>query len=298
MLAWLGIQPKAMLSEQIISSLGGIISLFLIGTISFTLFDLQGSLAILTSMGAATVLLFALPHGLLSQPWALFIGNLVSAFVGVSCTMLIADTFIAAGVAVGLAIAFMHIFRCVHPPGGATALAAVIGGSQITDLGYTYLLIPVLLNCTIIFIIAMIFNNLFPWRKYPLTLMRYKPANNLLMNKQEITEQHLSQAMANMGTVFDISPAQLKKVYQAAITLRRNEISDNFDFQSGGVYTNNLPGAQWAVRKIIDHAPHPNPANALIIYRVLDGAGKYSTNSCTRSEFAEWASQRLQGTNE
>lgn len=295
MLAWLGLQPKAMLSEQIVSTLGSMVSLFIIGTISFTFFDLQGSLAILTSMGAATVLLFAIPHGPLSQPWALFVGNLISAFIGVSCAILITDTFIAAGFAVGLSIGAMHICRCIHPPGGATALAAVIGGSQITELGYSYLVLPVLLNCVIIFVIAMIFNNFFPWRRYPLSLMKYKPTNKVLSNKQDISEHHISQAMENMGTIFDISPTQLKKIYQVATDLRRNEISNNFDFQSGGVYTNNLPGAQWAVRKIIDHAPHPDPANSLIIYRVLDGASKNSTGSCTRAEFAEWAKQRLQG---
>ena len=85
-------------------------------------------------MGAATVLLFGVPHGPLSQPWALFAGNLLSAFVGVSCFMLISNTFIAAGVAVSLSMGLMFVCRCVHPPGGATALAAVIG-SQGWPLG-------------------------------------------------------------------------------------------------------------------------------------------------------------------
>lgn len=56
----------------------------------------------------------------------------------------------AAGLAVGLAIGVMHILRCIHPPGGATALVAVVGSSQIHALGFEYILTPVLLNTVII----------------------------------------------------------------------------------------------------------------------------------------------------
>ncbi|WP_448249574.1 HPP family protein [Thalassotalea agariperforans] len=298
MSSWLGFQPKAMASEQLVATLGGMLSLFFVCTISFSLLDIQGAVAVITSMGAATVLLFAVPHGPLSQPWAIFGGNIISAFVGVSCNLLVNDMAFAAALAVGLAIGAMHLCRCIHPPGGATALTAVIGGQQIVDLGYFYLISPVLLNCSVIFIVALVFNNFFPWRKYPFALMRFKPIEKPPFDKLEITEQHIEQAMTNIGTVFDISPEQLKKVYNAANEVRRSEVSHHFDFHPGGVYTNNLLGAQWSVRKIIDFASHPNPAKSLIIYKVLSGQGKNTTNSCTRAEFADWASQRLHSTKE
>ncbi|MGJ8694047.1 MAG: HPP family protein [Thalassotalea sp.] len=297
MSSWFGIQPKTMAIEQLVATLGGMVSLFFVCTISFSLLDIQGSLAVITSMGAATVLLFAVPHGALSQPWAIFGGNIISAFVGVSCNLLIDDMALAAALAVGLAIGAMHICRCIHPPGGATALTAVVGGQQLIDLGYFYLISPVLLNCTVIFVVAMVFNSFFPWRKYPFALMRFHPVNDIkIPNKLEITEQHIEQAMSNIGTVFDISPEQLIEVYNAAMDVRRTQVSDSFDFHPGGVYTNNLLGAQWSVRKIIDHADHPNPANSLIIYKVISGQGKNTSNSCTRAEFADWASQRLRST--
>lgn len=298
MKVWLGLQPHAMLSEKIVSTLGGFFSLLCIGAVTHSLIGTEGTLAIVPSMGAATVLLFAIPHGILSQPWALFCGNLVSAFVGVTCAWLIEPLLISAAVAVGLAIGAMHLCRCMHPPGGATALAAVIGGEQITQLGYGYLFAPVLINCVIIFISAMAFNSLFPWRRYPQTLMRFQPLAAPLTpsttNKElELSEDDIRKAMDETGLVLDITAAQLKKIYRSAHQRRRKDVSDNFDFQIGGVYSNNLPGAHWAVRQVVDYAAHPNLANSLVIYKVLDGVSKGTTNSCTRGEFAEWAAQRL-----
>lgn len=68
------------------------------------------------SMGAAAVLLFAVPHGALSQPRPVFGGQMVSAVIGVSAAVWIPDRALAAGVAVGGAIAAMQLLRCVHPP--------------------------------------------------------------------------------------------------------------------------------------------------------------------------------------
>ena len=191
----------------------------------------------------------------------------------------------------------MHLCRCMHPPGGATALAAVIGGEQINQLGYVYLFSPVLINCLIIFISAVIFNGLFPWRRYPQALMRFTPIAGPISSQAEkeldLSEEDIRKAMDETGLVLDLSAAQLRKIYLSAHRKRRADISDNFDFHVGGVYTNNLPGAHWAVRQVIDYAAHPDLANSLVIYKVLDGVSKGTTNSCTRGEFAEWAVQRL-----
>ena len=80
----------------------------------------------------------------------------------------------AAALAVALAIGAMHYLNCIHPPGGATALSAVIGGDAIHQLGFQYVLTPVLLNVIIVLIVAILFNYPFHWRRYPLALR--KPA--------------------------------------------------------------------------------------------------------------------------
>ena len=164
------------------------------------------------SMGAAAVLLFAVPHGALSQPWPVFGGQLVSAVVGVASAQWIADPALAAGVAVGGAIAAMQLLRCIHPPGGATALIAVIGGPAVHDLGYGYVLLPVLANTAIIFLVAVAANYPFPWRRYPIGLARWDepPAPPL-------TSRHLQAAVRDLNVVVDITPAELDAIARSAI---------------------------------------------------------------------------------
>ena len=93
---------------------------------------------IVPSMGASAVLLFAVPHSALGQLWNVIGGHLISAGIGVACYQWLPSNGIAAGASVGLAIGAMYYTRCIHPPGGATALAAVIGGPNIHALGYQY----------------------------------------------------------------------------------------------------------------------------------------------------------------
>ncbi len=136
--------------EILISSLGAIIGIALVAWLSYHLVGSSGLPYIVASMGAAAVLLYAAPHSPLTRPWPFIGGHLISATVGVSCAIWIPDPFIAAGLAVGLAIFAMHQLNCLHPPGGAAALVAVIGGEQIHALGYLYVLMPVGLNVLIL----------------------------------------------------------------------------------------------------------------------------------------------------
>ena len=157
----IGIQKTKTFNAQLIPAIGGALSIFLIYYISYKFTDLTGASAILPSMGAATVILFCNPQGPFSQPWPLFVGNILSALIGVFCYQYLGDSFIAASCAVGLSILIMSLARCNHPPGAATALAAVVGGDVIHQLGFYYVFIPTLLNCFIIFLVASIFNHLF-----------------------------------------------------------------------------------------------------------------------------------------
>lgn len=294
---WLGVQAPVRNSEQWIATVGGIVSLLGISLLSYRLLGLEGTLAVVPSMGAATVLLFAVPHGPLSQPWALFVGNGVSAVIGVTCVLWIESLILASSVAVGLSMGAMHFLRCIHPPGGATALAAVIGGDAIHELGYGYVFVPVLLNCCVIFLLALAFNNLFGWRRYPSALMRYKPVAKPTDVENVPSREFIEQALRKSSGMVDISVNQLAQLLEQAQLLQQEEQVSLFHFELGGVYTNNKPGADWAVRKIIDYGQHPDPAKSLIIYKVLEGYKKNTTDSCSRTEFALWAQQRLKPLN-
>ena len=91
---------------------------------------------IVPSVGASAVLIFAVPHSALGQLWNVIGGHLISAAIGIECYQCLLSNGIVAVASVGLAIGVMYYTRCIHPTGGATALAAVIGGPNIHALGY------------------------------------------------------------------------------------------------------------------------------------------------------------------
>lgn len=286
-------QPNSSEAEKIVSSLGAVISISLIFYISYRVTGYSGAMAILPSMGAAVVLLFAVPHGALSQPWALFFGNILSAVIGVASAKWVPNIFLSAGVAVGFSIGAMHLFRCIHPPGGATALAAVIGGEGIRQLGFSFVLYPTLLNCFVIFFVALLFNNLFAWRRYPLALMHYHTDTSDQPRSNKVLTQHIEQAVHDLDLVVDISAEQIKSIVEAADIIRRESVAYGFDLDMGAFYTNGLPGRDWGVRQLIDHRPHDDPLKHRVIYRTVEGSGKGRNDSCTLDEFANWASEKM-----
>jgi len=287
-------------AEKLASTLGGFIGIFLISIVSFHFTGASGAALIVPSMGASAVLVFAVPHGKLSQPWALFGGQVSSAFVGVCCYLLVPNLFLAAGLAVGLAIGAMHVLRCIHPPGGATALVAVVGTAQIHELSFEYLLTPVLLNSAIIFITAVIFNNFFPWRRYPTSMMRFSdtPTVEAKKTSRYVEKEHIKQALSDIDLVIDLDVETLQELF--ALTLEHAE-TPSFSANQiviGHYYTNSKHGAEWSVRQIIDEAKSDDPKKDMVIYRVAEGQGLQSADSCTRSEFAAWANRELYSTQE
>ncbi|MCW9030951.1 MAG: HPP family protein [Gammaproteobacteria bacterium] len=292
---FLGIDNSVSSAEKLASTLGGFVGIFLISWISFYFTGMSGAALIVPSMGASAVLVFAVPHGKLSQPWALFGGHLISAFIGVLCYQLVPDLFLAASLAVGLAIGAMHIFNCIHPPGGATALAAVIGGSAINSLGFEYMLTPVLLNTIVIFLTAVVFNSFFPWRRYPTSMMRFTDTPTIEHKKPSryIDKEHIERALSDIDLVIDLSVDDLQQLF--ALTLEHAETPQFSPRQIklGHYYTNSKHGAEWSVRQIIDEAISDDPKKDMVIYRVVEGQGLQSADSCTRSEFAQWAVREI-----
>lgn len=120
------------------------------------------------SFGASSVLVYGVIQSPLAQPRNLIGGHLVSALVGVTVQQFAPDIlWLAAPLAVSSAIVLMQITKTLHPPGGATALIAVTGSAQIKNLGYWYVLNPVLSGTLILLVIALVFNNLTSKRHYP-----------------------------------------------------------------------------------------------------------------------------------
>jgi CBS domain-containing membrane protein len=101
---------------------------------------------LIAPMGASAVLLFAVPSSPLAQPWSILGGNVVSAVTGVLIFKIFGHSALALGVAVACAILAMSLLRCPHPPGGAVAMTAVIGGPAIWHAGFAFPFDVVALN--------------------------------------------------------------------------------------------------------------------------------------------------------
>lgn len=204
--------------EYWISAAGGILGILGVLWVSHTLLDPRTAVLAVASMGSSAVLLFAAPHGALSQPWPLLGGHLISAFVAVTCAQWVAEPMLAASLAVGISIGLMYGLRCLHPPGGATAMFGVLGGEPILNLGYHYLFVPVLLNTIVILIVAVLFNYPFAWRRYPQAWWRESqcPIENA-EEKCMIPHSDLVYALSQLDTFIDVSEEDLQRIYALAL---------------------------------------------------------------------------------
>jgi CBS domain-containing membrane protein len=137
------------------------------------------------SFGASSVLIYGAVYSPLAQPRNLVAGHVVSAIVGVTVAKLFPDIiWITAPAAVALSIVAMQVARCLHPPGGATALIAVSGGAKITEMGYMYVLSPVFSGALILLAIALIFNNITKDRHYPVKHSRLRKSRRLQLKRR------------------------------------------------------------------------------------------------------------------
>ena len=208
---------QAPFAEKLRSGLAGGLAIFLLAWGLHFLAQPPVTLLLLGSMGASAVLLYAVPHSPLAQPWNLVGGHLFSAICGGLSMAYIGDPFLAAGVAVGSAIFLMYILNCLHPPGAATALTLVLGASQFQLIGLLGTASIVVANTLIMLILALLINNAIPRRYYPHmqapTTAPPPPSAAVI-----ITPEHadLEWALAQSDSALDIDIEDLSKIYGLA----------------------------------------------------------------------------------
>ncbi|CAK0759428.1 CBS domain-containing membrane protein [Gammaproteobacteria bacterium] len=160
--------PRVSYKDIFWSWLSSLCGIGLVAWLNNIIFSPRDLILIIGSFGASAVLIYGAIKSPLAQPRNFIGGHLVSSLVGVASWMMFSSIpWFAAAFAVATAISVMHLTRTVHPPGGATALIAVIGGESIQKLGFMYTLMPVMSGALIMLVVALIFNNTVKWRKYP-----------------------------------------------------------------------------------------------------------------------------------
>jgi len=206
--------------ERARASLGALIGISLTGLVSSLALGSDVNLPLLIApMGASAVLLFAAPTSPLAQPWSILGGNVVAALVGVTCALLVPEPLVAASLAIGLAIAAMLMLNCLHPPSGAVALTAVLGGGAIRDAGYWFVLSPVAVNSALIVLVALLFNNL-TGRRYPhLVPPRGNPlhaTSDAPPTQRGVTIADMKTAIADYDEIVALSPEELEALLHKA----------------------------------------------------------------------------------
>jgi len=160
--------PGVGVAEVFWAVAGSAIGIGLCGYLSLKFLEPYDSTLLIGSFGASAVLVYAAIKSPLAQPRNLIGGHIISGLMGVLAYKLLgADVWIAASAGVSSAIGMMLITKTLHPPGGATALIAVIGGRQIHDLGFIYAFVPAGAGALVLLVVALLVNNIPANRKYP-----------------------------------------------------------------------------------------------------------------------------------
>jgi CBS domain-containing membrane protein len=154
--------------EHFWAFVGSFIGIGVIAYIQSHTVTANDNLFLIGSFGASSVLVFGVIQSPLAQPRNLIGGHLISALTGVTIHQFLPDIiWLTAPLAVAQSIVLMQVTKTLHPPGGATALIAVIGSEKVKALGYWFVLSPVLVGCVILLITALFFNNITSNRSYP-----------------------------------------------------------------------------------------------------------------------------------
>lgn len=150
------------------SWLGAFLGIAAVASIHYNLIAQTDLVMVIGSFGASAVLIYGAIKSPLAQPRNLVGGHIISAVIGVACYKLFGgQMWLASALAVATAIAVMHATKTLHPPGGATALIAVIGSTKVHELGFFYAVVPVGVGVIIMLIVALLVNNIPKKRSYP-----------------------------------------------------------------------------------------------------------------------------------
>ncbi|MES3014149.1 MAG: HPP family protein [Pseudomonadota bacterium] len=212
--------PKASVSqrERLRAAAGALIGIALTGLASALLVDsANAALWLIAPMGASAVLLFGVPASPLAQPWSIVGGNVISALIGVACAKLIGPPVAAAAAAIFFSIGAMFALRCLHPPSGAVALTAVLGGAEVHAAGFGFVLVPVALNSLLLLATAVIYNSA-TGRRYPHGQQAeashsHQTRDGLPTERLGFTPDDLQAALKDYDQVLDISVDDLEALF-------------------------------------------------------------------------------------
>ena len=153
--------------------LGGIgagITIAILSYITFqsVLADTNYGLWLAASFGSSVVVVFGYPDNEFAQPKNVLLGHLLCAFVGIIFVTLFKISqdrtifFLAIGIAVGLSVMLMMMFKISHPPAGGNTVVVILAQDS-----FQFLLFPILVGAVTIIIGGIIYNRFILKKNYP-----------------------------------------------------------------------------------------------------------------------------------
>jgi len=203
----------ATLRDRLVACIGACVGVAVTGLLLSGFGIVDGALPLVAPIGASAVLAFAVPASPLAQPWPVIGGNLVSALVGVAVAAAVPVPALAAGLAVAGALLVMSLARCLHPPGGAVALLAVLGASGAGWSDGALWSALVAMDSAVLVATAWAFHRAcgraYPHRAAPGEAERRLEAEGLRAVDVE-------RALNDLGEAFDIAPSDLELILARA----------------------------------------------------------------------------------
>ena len=205
--------------EKLRACIGILGGLFMTGITTHAMVGNTAGLPLLIApICSSAVLLFGVPSSPLAQPWAVVGGNVISALIGVTCMHFLSPTLLSAALAASLAVGAMIALRCLHPPGGAAALTAVLGGPLILQSGYQYVWDVVLVNSVLLMLFALLYNNLtgkhYPHDPNPAHASTHGTRDLPTIERLGFKSSDLDAVLAHFNEVVDISRDDLETLFR------------------------------------------------------------------------------------
>ena len=145
-------------AAALLSGLGAMLAIGFAAGLS----EMLDAVLMMAPFGASCFLAFAVPESPLAQPRNIVFGHLVSSLVGLAVLTVLGPEWPGMALAIGLAVSAMMWTGTSHAPAGADpAVIFVLQPSPI------FLLTPVLSGALLIVVVALLFNNLRPGKRYP-----------------------------------------------------------------------------------------------------------------------------------
>ncbi|RSZ34393.1 MULTISPECIES: HPP family protein [unclassified Variovorax] len=201
---WLPARTTVDARERLRAVMGAGLGLLVTALLSHWLAGpLHASVWLVAPLGATAVLVFAVPASPLAQPWSVIGGNTLSALIGIAAANWIPDPALAGAIAVAAAIGLMFSARCLHPPGGAAALLAVL--THTTH--FSAALFPFFTNSLLLVLAGVAYNTL-TGRRYPHVQVAQRPP----ASDARFSQADIDAVLARYNQVLDISRDDLESL--------------------------------------------------------------------------------------